>query len=137
MISLRQYWRNALVASIVGAAAFGSIAPVHAGSGDSKFEAALIAPAAAGDVSGKARFESRPDRSKFSVEIEGFAPGRTYFVSVNYVTVGQIVVDASGVGNLNYDSNFEPGDVTPDFPAGFPAIQAGSHIVVGPLSGDF
>jgi len=110
-------------------------APSWAGGNELRLRAELSAPAAAGDISGKAKFEDKGDRAKFSVEIEGLVPGDSFDVMVGGVVVGIIDVDAFGRGNLDFDTTAGPNDVDLPFPANFPEVGAGTLIQVGQLSG--
>ena len=109
---------------------------VLAGRAETRFEARLTAPASAGDVSGKVQYRDR-GRRQFSVEVEGLQPGDRYDVMISSAVVGTITIDAFGIGNLDYDSNFEPGfdDPATQFPPNFPALDGGEMVVVGSLSG--
>lgn len=105
-----------------------------------RLEAELSAPAAAGDVSGKAAYRNRLDkgRRQFSIQVEGFEPGTMYDVMVAGQIVGKIVIDNFGQGDLNYDDNFEFGldDPGTQFPPNFPGLDGGETVEVGPLSGN-
>lgn len=107
-----------------------------AGISETRFEARLAAPAAAGDISGKVQYRER-GRRQFSVQVEGLQPGDRYDVMISGAVVGTITIDPFGIGDLNYDSNFEPGfdDPATQFPPNFPALDGGEMVVVGPLSG--
>ncbi|MFQ5775649.1 MAG: hypothetical protein ACE5GS_14100 [Kiloniellaceae bacterium] len=90
-----------------------------------------------GDISGTADFRDRGDRRRFSAEIQGFTPGQMFDVSVANTVVGKVVVDQFGIGDINFDSNFEAGvdDPATQFPGNFPMLDGGESVVVGPLSG--
>ena len=120
----------ALAALIV--ATFGSGSAV-AGGNEIRMEADLIAVAAAGDVSGKADFRDKRNRRKFSVEIEGFAPGTMLDVEVAGVIVGTVVVDGFGIGDFNLDDRANPNDQDLPFPANFPNLTGGERVEVGPI----
>ncbi|HZE88260.1 MAG TPA: hypothetical protein VE404_01865 [Verrucomicrobiae bacterium] len=62
-----------------------------------------LAPGAGVGGEASARFRELAGRMKFDVEIEGAVPG-TYDLLVGGVVVGQIVVDASGRGEINFDT---------------------------------
>jgi hypothetical protein len=115
----------------------GTMQPGQAGDDELRFRAQLIAPASAGDVSGQADFRLRDGQRKFSAEVEGSVPGEMFDVVVAGEIVGKVTIDALGVGDLNFDDNFEAGldDPATQFPANFPAIDGGEMVVVGPLSG--
>jgi hypothetical protein len=106
-----------------------------AGGDETRLRAELIAAAAAGDVSGKAEFRDRRSRRKFSVEVEGFNAGEMFDVMVGVKTVGKIVIDAAGFGNLDFDDTAGPGDADDPFPTDFPALDGGEAVTVGPLAG--
>jgi len=91
----------------------------------------------AGDVSGQADFRDRDSRRKFSVEVEGFAPGDMFDVSVAGAIVGKVVVNEFGIGDVNFDTNFEAGidDPATQFPGNFPMLDGGEKIEIGPLTG--
>lgn len=93
--------------------------------------------AAAGPMVGKAKFSHRLDkvRRKFSVEIERGAPGEMFDVMVSGVVVGTVLINDSGIGELDYDDTADPGDRDQRFPRNFPEIDGGEVIQVGPLTG--
>ena len=115
----------------------GPVAGVQAGGAETKLEGELVAGPVAGDVSGKAKFEDRDGRRKFSAEIEGLNTGDMFDVMVAGQVVGTVTIDAAGVGDLNLDDNFEPGvdDPATRFPANFPMLDGGEMVTVGQLSG--
>lgn len=93
--------------------------------------------AAAGPMSGKAKFSNRLDqaRRKFSVEIERGNPGDMFDVMVSGVVVGTVLVDGFGIGELDYDDTAGAGDRDQRFPRNFPEIDGGEVVQVGPLTG--
>jgi hypothetical protein len=93
--------------------------------------------AAAGPMSGKAKFSNRLDkaRRKFSVEIERAAPGDMFDVMVSGVVVGTVLVDALGIAELDYDDTAGATDRDQRFPRNFPEIDGGEVVQVGPLTG--
>ena len=110
--------------------------PVYAGGDEVRLRAQLTA--AVGDLSGQADFRNRLNRNRrqWSVEVEGFAPGDMFDVMVAGQNVGTIVIDGFGMGNQDFDDNFEAGDdPATQFPANFPALNGGEFVQVGPLSG--
>ncbi len=128
-------WWTSLVATF-----FALSIPLGAAGGDDRerLETRMRATVDAGDVSGKARWEVREGRRKFSVEIEGFTPGEAFAVLVNGVDTGVLVaVDNFGVGEVDLDDRAaeEVGDLP--FPPNFPPVNAGDDVVVGPLKGTF
>ncbi|HSF96164.1 MAG TPA: hypothetical protein VLA52_14155 [Thermohalobaculum sp.] len=109
--------------------------PAFAG-GELRLRAELSA--AAGDISGQADFRNRTNKNRrqWSVQVEGLTPGDLYDVVVSGETVGTIVIDGFGIGDQNFDDNFEAGDdPATQFPANFPNLDGGEMVVVGPLSG--
>ena len=126
----------ALAAFLFALAALTVSGAAMAGGDETRLRADLIAAAAAGDVSGKANFRARGARRKFSVEVEGFAPGIMFDVMVLGTPVGTITVDGTGVGNLDFDDTAGPGDADDPFPANFPALDGGEAVDVGPLAGN-
>lgn len=69
------------------------------------------------------------------VDVWNFWSNQSYDVNINGVIVGQITTGASGDGVLVY-STHPSGNELP-FPAGFPAVRAGSKIKVDDLLGKF
>lgn len=132
--------------TIVALCAAAALAPAFAASGSSGKSAAQnsvrLACAAAGaqDFSADARFEDRRGRRKFDASFEaapnlGFLPGQRLAVAVGGVTVGQMTlardpVNGDVVGDLDFDTR--PDERAP-FPANFPAVGAGTSVVIGPL----
>jgi hypothetical protein len=129
---------KSLFVAMAIAFALTTVAPINgalAGGAEVKFEGRL--EAAAGDLSGKAKFEQRDGRRKFSAEVEGLVPGEMYDVVVAGAIVGKVVINGAGIGDLNFDTNFEPGldDPATQFPGNFPMLDGGESVTVGPLSG--
>lgn len=124
---------------VIAIAALGAISNARAGGTEIKLETSLIAPAVAGDVSGKAKFENKLQEGlrKFSIQVEGFVPGQMFDVTVKNQVVGKIVINTAGIGDINFDSNFEAGvdDPATMFPPNFPALEGGESIDIGPLNG--
>lgn len=108
---------------------------VMAGGEENRLRAELVAPAAAGDVSGKCDFRERDGRRQFSAEAEGFAAGYMLDVSVSGQVVGTITIGALGVGGIDFDDE-QPND-EPPFPANFPTVHGGTSCVADTLSGSF
>ena len=107
-----------------------------AGGSEVRLRAELTA--AAGDLSGQADFRNRTNRNRrqWSVEVEGLTPGNMFDVTVAGQNVGTIIIDGLGMGNQDFDDNFEAGDdPATQFPANFPALNGGELVQVGPLSG--
>lgn len=108
--------------------------PALAGGNEVRLRAEFTA--AAGDLSGKADFRNRGDRQRWSVEVEGLTPGDMFDVMVAGQNVGTITIDNLGMGNQEFDTNFEAGDdPATQFPANFPGLGGGEFVQVGPLSG--
>ena len=106
-----------------------------AGGSELRLRAALAGGVA--DIGGQADFRDRGSRRNFSVEVEGFAPGDMFDVSVAGAIVAKVVVNEFGIGDVNFDSNFEAGidDPATQFPGNFPMLDGGEKIEIGPLSG--
>ncbi len=102
-----------------------------------RLEARLVAAAEHGDISGQVRFRDHGGRRQLSAQIEGFELGEMYDVVISGVIVGKMTIDASGVGELDYDTNFEPNEDDPAsvFPPNFPALDGGERVDIGVLSG--
>ncbi len=115
----------------------GSSVAAFAGGTELRLRGRLMSPATIGDVSGKAEYRLKDGRRQFSIEIQGFQPGDVFDAMIAGAVIGTIVVDDFGIGDLNYDDNFEPGvdDPATLFPANFPALDGGELVQVGPLSG--
>lgn len=96
-----------------------------------------------GLASGKAVYRERTRANgqieqRFTVEVEDAAPGTVMAVVINGTTLGMIVVNDLGIGELEYRTpafNDDP-DVDP-IPDNFPHLAAGNVITVGTLSGSF
>ena len=109
-----------------------------AGGDEIRLRAVLVGPEV--DISGKVAFRHRvmkgESRRQFSAEIEGLRPGSVYDVMIAGVVVGKMTVDDFGIGDINYDDNFERGDdPNTKFPFHFPALDGGERVEIGPLSG--
>jgi len=102
-----------------------------------RLRARLRADASAGDISGNAKYRERDNgRARFQLEVEGFRPGTTLDVTVDGVNVGTVTIDNLGIGELDFDTNIEPGDTEGEpFPGNFPTPRAGSKVRVGQLAG--
>ena len=91
------------------------------------------------DASAKARYEDERGRTKFSVEVEAlsggsFQAGDVFQIQVDGQMVGTITLEQAGidvVGDVNFDTDLEPGDTELPFPANFPAVSRGSIVQVG------
>ncbi len=134
------YLGMAAVALMLGALVAGNPALAGGGGGGGGNEVRLRAEltAAVGDRSGQADFRNRLNRNRrqWSVEVEGLTPGEMFDVIVSGENVGTITIDNLGMGNQDFDDNFEAGDdPATQFPANFPALDGGEPVQVGPLSG--
>ena len=134
------YLGMAAVALMLGALVAGNPALAGGGGGGGGNEVRLRAEltAAVGDRSGQADFRNRLNRNRrqWSVEVEGLTPGDIFDVIVSGENVGPITIDNLGMGNQDFDDNFEAGDdPATQFPANFPALDGGEPVQVGPLSG--
>ena len=92
---------------------------------------------AAGPMTGKVTFRHRLDdvRRQFSVEIERGRPGEMFDVMISGVVVGTILIDRTGVGEMDYDDSADPDDNDLPFPRNFPELDGGEVVQVGPLTG--
>lgn len=98
-------------------------------------EATLTGPTAG---SGRAEWEVRADRTSFKVEVESGTPGAMLDIIVAGVTVGQLTLDATGFGELEFrdppDNNPAANEVP--FPGNFPGgVGIGTTVSVGLLIG--
>ncbi|MCC6360131.1 MAG: hypothetical protein IT450_15410 [Phycisphaerales bacterium] len=81
-----------------------------------------------GDDSNEAEYRNLVSGcSRFRARVRSLQAFTTYPVAINGVIVGQITTDDRGRGELEYSP----------IPSGFPAVQAGDVITVGPVSGVF
>jgi hypothetical protein len=80
-----------------------------------RLETDLTPTAAAPDAEGHARFESRPDRARFRVEVEDVSVTDAVDVLVNGNLIGVITLD-NGFGELELNS--KDGDTVPLLQAG-------------------
>lgn len=118
-----------------------SVQSVHADSGqvqETRLTATLSDPRGLSPVTGTARYQSETEHgvvvSEFNVRVQGANPGDTLDVSIadssgNSVSVGKITVAADGSGKLSLSTSPHENSQQA-FPAGFPAITAGSKVVV-------
>ncbi|NOX54666.1 MAG: calcium-binding protein, partial [Planctomycetes bacterium] len=117
----------------------GTFESLNAGGGqqpggqESKLKAMLSGDTAAW---GKAEFETENEgqqqEQKFEVEIYNATPGNQYNVLVDGVVVGQMTINAQGIGKLEFQTQPE-GDELP-FPQNFPNVQSGSTVEVQGLA---
>lgn len=89
-----------LLGTIVLADDFPAAPPTGSGLVEIRF---ALTPVTGVTGTADARFRERNGRMKFDVEIEGALPG-TYDLLVGGVVVGQITVDVSGRGSIDFDS---------------------------------
>ena len=130
-----------LFAMVLGLSLVAATSTAFAGGDEDRFRTELIAAASFGDISGQADFRNKVQRGRrqFSVQVEGLSPGTTVAVMVAGTPVGFIPLNNVGVGELNYDDNFEAGvdDPLTRFPGDFPEIVEGVRVDVGALGGNF
>jgi hypothetical protein len=102
-----------------------------------RLESRLTGTRAAGQMSGKVKFENELDkaRRKFSVELERGKPGDMFDVMISGVVVGTVLIDGLGIGEIDYDDTAGPGDSDQRFPRNFPELDGGEVVQVGPLTG--
>jgi hypothetical protein len=88
-------------------------------------------------ASGKADYRERTKKNtleqRFSVQIEGAAPGAIMPVLVNGAQVGLIFIDDFGLGEIQFRTEVfidDPGDGTP-IPTDFPRLAVGDTVQVG------
>jgi hypothetical protein len=101
-----------------------------------RLEAILSSTAADPDAEGRARFESRPDRAQFRVEVENISVTDTVDILVNGNLIATVSLD-NGFGEL--DLNTQDGDTVPALKAGdevevVDATDGVTLILVGTLS---
>lgn len=92
-------------------------------------------------MSGQAKYRERTKNNileqRFSVQVEDGTPGATVTVKLNDLTLGTIVLDDFGMGELQFRTTVDdPGDGSP-IPSGFPKVLVGDTISVGDISGSF
>ena len=129
---MSNFIRFSLLSAVVGMLGLASIAASPASvKPDTRLEGRLSA-APSGLQSGKAKFESRDDRTRFSCEVEDVAADGEYTVKHNGATVGTISV-ALGFGDLNLDTrdgqsvpNMMDGDSIEVFAPGGAKILSGT-----------
>ncbi|MFQ5804251.1 MAG: hypothetical protein ACE5JQ_15280 [Candidatus Methylomirabilales bacterium] len=134
----RSRWMvSALPIAVVLTLAAGTISPAWAQ--EVRLEAELIATNADPLASGKAKFESRADRTRFSTEAQDVSTDRMGLVTVTRPGVGIIqsnnITIAGGVGDLNLDTR--DGDIVVAMQTG-DTVQvfdsAGNLILTGTLA---
>lgn len=77
---------------------------------------------------------------RFSVSVEGFAPGVPVQITMNGASFGTIIPNALGRAEIEFSTfvvDDNPHDENPPLPVDFPHIDAGTTITVGSLSGTF
>ncbi len=80
-----------------------------------------------GPVGGYAQYRLRPDRERFDLEVSNFPPG-SHNVLINDTVVGQVFVDGSGFGTLEFDTN------DGNFPPSFPDVLMGDEVRVAEIT---
>jgi len=85
-------------------------------SSEIRLETRLMATAADRLASGNAKFEVRPDRTRFSVEVEDVSTRGNHEIKINGTSVDLFVMVNLGVGDLNLDSR--DGDTVPELKSG-------------------
>lgn len=110
----------------------------RAGSGDLRLRAALgggDAPQAKSEY--RERMRNGTLEVRWKVSLEDFEPGVDVPVAVNGTFVGNIIPNALGAGVIQFRTSVDdPGDGNP-LPDGFPRLQAGDTVSVGPLTGTY
>jgi hypothetical protein len=107
-------WLKPALLTMIVVAIMSSFAP-QAEAQRERFRGELRGTTAEPLAGGKASWEMRPDRVRFSCECEDLAVASEIFVFVEGDFVGSAVVDAFGVADLNLDSRL--GDTVPPMEA--------------------
>lgn len=98
---------------------------------DARFPAVL---SGAGPEHGDVVYREVGTRRKLNVELEDAAIGSTHAIFVDGVSVGDLVIGPLGQGEIEFDTNIEPGHVP--WPANLPLrLGPGVVIEVGNTSG--
>jgi hypothetical protein len=94
-------------------------------------------------ASGRARYQERIRgagmEQRFDIQVEDAAPGEEFVVLINGQMFGVLFASDLGVAELQFRTAAfidDPGDGDP-IPSGFPRIDAGAVITVGPIGGVF
>src|SRR5262245_33787179 len=115
-------WNALAVFATAALAAVPSAVPARDGGRDEvRLEAALDPTAVDPNASGRARFESRPDRSELQVDVDDISVTDEVDVFVNGSFIGTIALDDDGGGRLELNSR--NGDAVP-------ALRDGDEIEV-------
>jgi hypothetical protein len=94
-----------------------SAVPARDGGGDEvRLEAALDPTAVDPNASGRARFESQPDRSELRIDVDGISVTDVVDVFLNGWFRGTIVLDEEGDGR--FELNSQDGDRVPSLREG-------------------
>ncbi|RIK68121.1 MAG: hypothetical protein DCC65_04675 [Planctomycetota bacterium] len=87
-----------------------------------------------GPAHGDAEYREEGARRSLKVELEDAAAGSTHDVLVRGILIGQLTIGALGEGELEFDTNIEPGHLP--WPANLPTeLTPGTQVQVGPASG--
>lgn len=96
-----------------------------------RFEARLLG---SGPESGRAKFRARGARRRLKVELEDAPVGSSHAILVDGIDIGLLTIGTLGEGEVEFDTNIEPGHVP--WPAKLPLdLPAGTTVQVGPVSG--
>lgn len=83
---------------------------------------------------GDAEYRKEGSRRRLSVELEDATVGSTHDVSVAGIFVGQLTIGALGKGELEFDTQLEPGHLP--WPNSLPTeLEIGTSVQVGPAAG--
>ena len=108
---MRSRTLNVLSIPVAAALALALNFMVLAHDGRTRLESRLTATSAEPLDSGKAKFEMRDDRVRFSTEVEDVAVAQQIEVVVAGMSLGTVAIDALGGADLNLDSR--DGDTVP------------------------
>lgn len=108
---MRSRTLNALSIPVAAALALALNFMVLAHDGRTRLESRLTATSAEPLASGKAKFEMRDDRVRFSTEVQDVAVAQQIEVVVAGMSLGTVAIDALGGADLNLDSR--DGDTVP------------------------
>jgi hypothetical protein len=105
---------------------------------ETKLAATLNDPSGATTATGTASFKSEQEdgstTTTFKASVTGAAPNASLIVSIDSTPVGTITADANGNGSLYLSSNPKNSNALP-LPANFPAVNNGSAVTIGTLTG--
>lgn len=112
--------------------------PALAGNNDFRVRARM---SGATLMSGQAKYRERTKNGqveqRFSVQVEDGTPGAMLTVTLNDLTIGTIVLNNLGMGELQFRTTVDDPDDGSPIPSGFPTVQVGDTISVGDISGSF